>query len=362
MATEDVDLTSISFRDLKAKFAALASEFTSGQEREAQLGEAHDRLKDEAENLQAELTSGKEREAQLGKAHDSLKDEAKTLHARVKELEASATGSATASTAKDRVVYVAHNKKIEKLRGSPKPGSRDPEIDEWIGDVTGVIKGRKLDNSEAVQFIKDHLGGDARMEIVSRNTGSIKTPEDIFKILREVFEFGETLPQLRRKFYSKTQKEGESILQFSHILSRLHRRMEQMDPKLEKERDDAMKSQLVDGVRDPELQKEALRWTREQKGTFFELREWANQWTRQGQGQEAVAKKNRVSTKTSTSIESMQSGDSEPLLEAINLIKKQSDLLQAQLKTQQEVTQALKELKAAPTPQAVRQDNNNKAC
>jgi hypothetical protein len=307
---------------------------------------SHEELKEEFRALSTELTTVKDNEAKLGEAQNKLEVEAKTLHSRVKELEKAPGGG---TTAKDRVVYVSHDRKIEKLRGRPKPGSRDPEIDEWIGDVAGVIKSRKVENADAVQYIKDHLGGDARTEIVSRNPATVKAPEDVFKILREVFEFGETLPQLRRKFYSRIQQEGESILQFSHVLSRLHRRMEQMDSKLEKERDEAMKSQLVDGVRDPELQKEALRWTREREGSFFELREWTSEWTRQGQGaptgQGSTKTKSRVST-NETSIDSLNSN--QPLLEAI---KKQGDMLQTHLKAQQaELTQALKELKLAQVP------------
>jgi FtsZ-binding cell division protein ZapB len=305
---------------------------------------SHEELKEKFKSLFTDFSTVKVNEEKLKGTTDKLKGEAVSLHERVKELEADASKSA-GTKAKERVVYVANDRKIEKLRGAPKSGSRDPEVDEWIVDVEGVINSRKLSDNDAVQYIKDHLGGDARTEIQSRNPDNVTKPAEIFRILREVFEFGETLPQLRRRFYSRIQEEGESILQFSHALSRLHRRMEQMDPGLVNERDEVMKSQMVDGVKDPELQKEALRWTKERKGTFFGLREWASEWTRQGTGTGLTGKKTKVSIKE-TSIESLKTGN-EPILEAI---KKQNEMLQQQLKAQEELTKTLRELKLAQGP------------
>jgi hypothetical protein len=296
-----------------------------------------DQLKEKFSEINLALGASKTKEAELEEKANKLDGEATLLHKKVKELETKAGASVSTGASGRGMVYVAHDRKIEKLRGPPKPSSRDPEIDERIGDIRGVISSRKLTEPDAVQYIKDHLGGDAREEIESRKKDSVQKPEQIFKILREVFEFSETLPQLRRRFYSRVQKEGETILQYSHGLTRLHRRMEQMDPSLSKERDEAMKSQLVDGVRDPELQREALRWWRERKGTFFELRDWAAEWSRQGNV--PLTPKSKVGGAKEASAASM-SGN-EPLLQ---VLKQQNDMLQAQLKAQEELTKVLRDL------------------
>ena len=138
---------------------------------------------------------------------------------------------------------------------------------------------RSLGRKEGVQFIHEHLGGDAKAEIESHDDAT--TPDQILEVLLDVIGENRTLPQSRALFYASQQR-TENILQFSHLLTRRYRQMERKDVNLRKEREASLKSQLIEGVRSRELKRELYRYDREQKGTFIVLRDWAVEWERRG--------------------------------------------------------------------------------
>ena len=264
-------------------------------------------LKRQLELLRADLQKAKESEAIAVGLGQEMKEEASLLAGKVKELE---------SKDSSKVVYLSRDRKLERLRGTPQ-SSKDPEVEDWVRDAQSAIDCRHLSGKEAIQYLKDNLTGDARTEVDSR--GKVDTVKELFRILRSVFDADKTLPQLRREFYSRTQESDETIVQYSHVLSRIYYKMELKDSTLKGERDTALRSQLAEGLHDSDLRREALRWTKERKGTFFDLRDWAEEWSKQG-----ATTVSKVSVK-----EAQASVNREDAI--LDMLKQQNALLQEQI-------------------------------
>lgn len=280
-----------------------------------------DQLKQKIADLRADLTAAKISEANaVGHARE-LKGESKALKDTVDKFKGRDT------------VYVGRDRKLEKLRGAPAT-SKDPEVEEWVRDAQGIIDSRRLEGQDAINFVSDHLAGDARIEVDSR--GKVGNVEDLFKILRSVFDIADTLPQLRRKYYARLQTEEESVVQYSHALARIHQRMEMLDSGLKSTREETLRAQLAEGFGDPNLRREALRWIREKRGGFFELRDWAAEWVRQGEASES-----KVSLKAK-----VREHQAEPAL--MDMLREQNTILKEQVKAQQELAKLISGMSSGP--------------
>ncbi|XP_064642400.1 uncharacterized protein LOC135496806 [Lineus longissimus] len=293
---------------------------------------SEDQLKQKIADLRADLTAAKLNEANAVGSVRELRGESKALKETVDKLKGKDT------------VYVGRDRKLEKLRGAPV-ASKDPEVEEWVRDAQGIIESRKLKGQDAINFVTDHLAGDARVEVDSR--GKIDDVQDLFKILRNVFDIADSLPQLRRKYYARLQAEEESVVQYSHALARIHQRMEMLDSALKATKEEALRAQLAEGFKDPQLRREALRWIREKNGSFFELRDWATEWVRQGEGSDLKVKAK------------VREHQAEPAL--MEMLKEQNVILKEQVKAQQELAKLIAGMNG-PTSKGQKYDQRGRAC
>ena len=172
------------------------------------------------------------------------------------------------------VVYVATDRQLRRF------GGEDGVLEEWISDVESFLVDRPHQTSrERLQTVIKYTHGAARMELTSR--GDVQTAEDAFRVLKEVFGDVGTAASQKRKFFSRIQKGGETLIEYSHELIRLLQTWKGID---EKDRDEILISQFIEGVGDPDLRRELLRRSHEKPGPFVHLRDWAVQWEKQGYG------------------------------------------------------------------------------
>ena len=120
----------------------------------------------------------------------------------------------------DRVVYVYQSRKIEKFRGRPEKPS-DPGVEDWIADAKAASESRGLGTKEQAAYLIEHLGGDARLEILGRGEAVKTDPAQIYAVLLRVFGDGDSLPQLQQLFYSYKQREGENLVTCSLALVKI---------------------------------------------------------------------------------------------------------------------------------------------
>ena len=280
---------------------------------------------------------------QLESMKESTKDKDKTtedIEMQLKQLQKETTEMNQKMNPDPKVMYIAHQRKVEKLFGNRD----DPNIEDWVEDVRTHILTRSLGRKEGVQFIRDHLGGDAKAEIESRDDAAI--PDQILEVLLDVFGENRTLPQFRTLFYASQQR-VENILQFSHLLTRQYRQMERKDVNLRKEREASLKSQLIEGVRSRELKRELYRYDREQKGTFIALRDWAVEWERRG-------KTDCVRDVGVNEVDACDTAERATNKQLIDTIKHQNEIIEGQAKLQKEMMTALNDLKSQSARQSYR--------
>ena len=107
-------------------------------------------------------------------------------------------------------VSIPPNRKLAKFDGVRT------DVRDWVDDAKSAIKGLK--NDEQISFLKRHLEGDARREITLQSSSLISKAEDIFTILKDCFGEKRSSAKLKKIIYSRTQKEGESVRDFTRNL------------------------------------------------------------------------------------------------------------------------------------------------
>ena len=126
------------------------------------------------------------------------------------------------------------------------------------------------------------------------------TSEKICNILLEAFGERRTTPQLLKSFYERKQKDGETLREFSHALCEIYNRIHSRDPSIIPSRDQALRDQFADNVRDQLLRKELKRMVRSNFSCkFLEVREEALHWAEEDE-KPRPAKRNVSSEAVST--------------------------------------------------------------
>lgn len=152
--------------------------------------------------------------------------------------------------------------------------AEDPPILEWLESVERVTRGRSQQN--IVDFMMEHLEGEAYAEVKHRPRNERSTPKEIFAILIQAFgDAHRSRVQRERQFFNRRQRDKENLRRFSHALMALAGKI----PDIEDERDNLLKEQFAENVRNSELKRELKRLCRNDPDiTFYELREEAMAW------------------------------------------------------------------------------------
>ena len=214
-----------------------------------------DQLKEELDALKLGIQKEQEKNLQLEEKNAKLQDELKV------KKESSTSG-----------VLVTRERKIEKFCGKPvKTG--DPEVWKWTDKVRGYFLSQEFNPKEKVDFILQHLGGIAKAEIQYHPKSIKDDPDQIFDTLEKTFGIQDSTAALQQKYYTRTQLESESVLEYSVALLKLSAKVVEKSPELKGNLDLMLKGRLVEGIKDPVLSKDLKRESEENLDlTFWDKR------------------------------------------------------------------------------------------
>lgn len=169
-------------------------------------------------------------------------------------------------------------KKDPKLRTY----SGEPGFTAWREEAEDVISVHSLSGQAAADFLYDKLRDSARNEIKCRGKSVRQSHSLILSALTEVFAERKSASQHLSTFYARRQRDGESIMDFSHALADLVNKV--IDSQKVKMSDDDREQMLQDQFAE-NLNESQLRWelkqSRKRPGvtwTFIELRTIALEW------------------------------------------------------------------------------------
>lgn len=176
-----------------------------------------------------------------------------------------------------RYIYVPRERKCPKFTG--KMSVDLLTVEQWIEEVRRCLEVRHLSVPEQLLFITDHLEGGARSEVNFHSHVNRDTPEKIFAILTENYSCSQSYVAAQLQFFQRTQREGESLRDYSHALKSL------MDVVIRKTRggipnsDVLLRDQFIEHVLDDMLRRELKqRVAQEPTTTFVDLRATALRW------------------------------------------------------------------------------------
>lgn len=240
--------------------------------------------------------------------------------------------SKVAPEAKNKsVVYLKKGKKLPILKGRPCSND-DPCVEDWVTDVKRHINDSSLSASEKKDYILDHIDGNVKHEVNARN---LSDPTEILNAIKKTFGITDSVGSLQQNFFCRSQKAGETLLDFSISLLRLNEQISQKDEAIPAK---MLKGRFIEGVLDDSLKRELRKLNHEQPNlNFCEFRDKSVEWV----GKESLVKKDTSVWETSTAVASASNTSS----------------VEKQLKEQKEEISELKKLversleqKRAPSP------------
>lgn len=171
--------------------------------------------------------------------------------------------------------------RLTKFYGPPRKAG-DLSIYEWLEEVSVHCRQMGLGHEDQVQTIIDHLGGDAKEEVLCAPAEVRQDLVSVTSLLKARFAPQESVQSLNSAFHARLQLGDETLAEYSRALMRLYSRLESVAGQgREGEafallRDNALKGQLIRGVRDPLIKRELRRIDMASEDqSFSELREEA---------------------------------------------------------------------------------------
>lgn len=178
----------------------------------------------------------------------------------------------------ERFVFIPRDRKCPIF-----DGRSGIDINEWIEEAKACIRTRHLSVADQAFFLFDHLGGDAREEVRYRPLSERGDPDKIFSILQELYGCSQSYVALQEAFFSRRQREGETLLEFSLALLGLLEKVRQKSPTAMPNAEILLRDQFVEYVCDASLRRELKQLVRRQpRSTFLEVRGEAIRWEQEG--------------------------------------------------------------------------------
>jgi hypothetical protein len=171
--------------------------------------------------------------------------------------------------------------KLRRFLGAPRKVG-DPSLHEWVIEVESYGRQLNLPDTEILNLALDHLGGEAKEEVQFSPAPERKDFDSVCALLARRFGRSESVQSLNSAFYGRCQESGETLAEFSRALMSLYGRLElaaegtKDKGALVQLKENALKEQLVKGVRDTSVKRELRRLSMADTTlTFYELREQA---------------------------------------------------------------------------------------
>ena len=177
-----------------------------------------DDLKRRIQQLEGQLQDVQLKEKQANDRADQEQRRAASAQDQLKQVQDRAKAAATATDhdntsgstpAATPTVYLTRDRRLPKLRGS-KQKPDDPEVEEWVADMRDAISSRPMKSKEAVEFILDHLQGEAKAEIRHCPATVREDPNEVLDTIVEVFGDRRAISNRFEAFYRRQQGASES--------------------------------------------------------------------------------------------------------------------------------------------------------
>lgn len=151
-------------------------------------------------------------------------------------------------------VIIQRDRKCSDFSGSKT--NEEQSIDEWVASMRSYFKVCKIPEEDKVEFVKQHLKGEAKLTVNLMLEDSITDVKSVFKVLEDVY--GDKVPVAARvrEFYERRQVSGEKIRVFAYDLQEKLRKLRQRDPDRFRDPDAALCEQFVLGLYDSSLRRE----------------------------------------------------------------------------------------------------------
>ena len=193
-----------------------------------------------------------------------------------------------------------------------------------------------------VEFIYDHLVGQAKDELRIRPEADRNTASKILDIMETAFEDAEIVGQLQQRFYQHCQKSNESLQTSSLVLMKLMDRITKKDKKVLGDKGLMLKEGCIDGVTDSLLRREMKRFSFEHKElNYIDFRQMILKWTEDetiatlkcmsaSDDEEATVTSQEVSAKQSNKSKVSEDGAVSNQKELFDVLQKQQNMLNEQ--------------------------------
>ncbi|MCG8048333.1 MAG: zinc finger domain-containing protein [Candidatus Thiodiazotropha taylori] len=201
-----------------------------------------------------------------------LEEQVKLLEDAMKKM------SASSSKVESKTFFISKDRKLAKFSGRPQKDS-DPNVEEWIEDVKYHL--RNISGNDAqVEFLYDHLQGQARDEVRTLKEVDRNNPGKILEVLQQLFQDADTIAQIQQQFFQREQRKNESLQQYSLVLLKLVDRMLQKNRTVIGDKELMLKERFIDGVLDHQLRREMRRFSIEHPEiSFQDFRKEIFRWT-----------------------------------------------------------------------------------
>ncbi|XP_038050211.1 uncharacterized protein LOC119723539 [Patiria miniata] len=171
--------------------------------------------------------------------------------------------------------------RLAKFNGVPRK-SGDQTLREWLGDLDTYARQLGLSGKELVSTAIDHLGGEAKEEVLCCPATEKENFEGLSALLLRRFGSPESVQSLNASFYSRVQEDGETLAEYSRALMRLYGKIESTAEGSHEKgavvqlKEKALREQLIRGVRDVSVRRELRKLTLDRPDvSFYDLRELA---------------------------------------------------------------------------------------
>lgn len=181
----------------------------------------------------------------------------------------------------ERYIYLPRERKCPRFSGRAVDSL---PVVEWVEEARRSLGMRHMSRQEQALFILDHLDGEAKNEIRFRPSTAKNDPEQIFKILIEIYGCTKSFITLQKQFFQRKQLEGESIWEFSHALLSLMEAITRRNSTGIPNPDHTVRDQFAENVRDGLLRRELKRSIRlNPDSSFLTIRSEAVRWVEEGE-------------------------------------------------------------------------------
>lgn len=160
----------------------------------------------------------------------------------------------TAAPVQTQFLYVPSERKCSKFSG--KMTVDLITVEKWIEEARRCLAVRQMSQTERILFLYDHLEGGARAELDFHNLTDRDNPEKIFTIFTENFSCSLSYVAAQLQFFQRSQREGESLRDYSHALKSLMDVVIRKTPGGISNSDQILRDQFTEHVHDDMLRRE----------------------------------------------------------------------------------------------------------